>query len=322
MLIPSPPPEELFRQTCSSCNLKECSSITGRFNDVDCKEWIGCGSPLLAINSEVWTKMCHQGIRPNNFRAIQKENKRILQRDNKIPGFWQEWTLGCPIIGQNKYAVITAAHPVKNVAQETSLIYLSQIREGPEVRIVELGTETRQVHDMGKGLDILILKLHDNFDETMLAKKIHSSCDDRYIDFEPLFDHEPEIRAEVTKRGSASGNTFGVVITNNTILIPNVSNEPVDAFGVTSIETNSETYGFAKNGDSGSIVLQNHRADPKRRAFGIISCKQKLFSEIQQRFVPNAIVCVKITNCLRYIKEHFSIEPAPRPSMELQDCVI
>ena len=331
-LSASLPPEDLNRN-CSFCYSPDCKSVTGQFHDIVCKEWIGCGSPVLAIHAPMYERMLsnennHQPT-PENITEIKLLLKQHLQENERSSKYLAEWSLGCPIICENKCAFITAAHPLKDLAPEFPVKYFSQICVQNRNRLVELGTKTWQVYNKRRGLDILILQLHEEFDTTLLTKKVHSSCDRRYINFSPVFDREPEIGKEVTKRGLITGNTFGSVITNNGIIMPIKSdngateNKAVNAFAVSTIETNSRVVSkFAKRGDSGSVVLDNDRSSSTRMAYGLVWRRQKVYSEIHRKYVKTAIVCAKTTNCLAYVEKHFKIEAFPRHTSEFCDCDI
>ena len=330
----SDPPMDLELE-CTFCSSSSCKSITGQYHDIGVRESIGCGSPLLAMYAADWNTICSTGRKPTNITQLKQK-----LTNGKV---YKEWSLGCRMECDNNVCFLSSAHSLRSFNRTEDVVFLSEYRVDNTQRntrrrnthrithrlqLVELGSNAWQLYDQSRALDILVIHLRPDFDHSILSIQVHSSCEESYLDVVPKFDQEPIINQEVVKRGAASGNTFGTVITARGIWTPIICDEtrqiqsvqPVEAFAINTLDRNNTP--FAQNGDSGSVVFENGRSTKTRQAYGIVWRKQKVYDELNMDYMDKATVCVKMKPCLGHVKDIFGVEIDQGPSTTCNNCNI
>ena len=321
---------------CPLCEKTGCPSQTGYQNDKACRPWVGPGSPILGLTKRMWKKIQNNLNRPKTLEDVIACHKQIVESGNGDKPFMEFWSVGCferSLINADEEVILTAAHPLDgsdktqpapldalNDPNNSSLVFLTQVKINDIDMVKVLGYVSNGIYSKLLGVDILMIHPCKDIKRYMCSK-IKSTCRPNYVNVKPYFQSTPELKRNVIKRGSVSGNTFGRICTREHLFMlvrttkhkshtkyTKIKKEVyryVDAFAVSYAQTECMAdRTFADKGDSGSVIFDASKHPEnkgnERNAYGIVWQRLKIYNEIEKK-QSEETVCCKINNCIDYL---------------------
>ena len=256
-----------------------------------------------------------------------KQIAEYIQKQENMDCVWDKWSVGAHMEAEEaetevtKQIIFTSYHPLENFKRDKRLIFLTEVITGnqTEVKVLSDSYVHRRSssdfnigqHDPGKAVNILILELHEEVHNLLQNKVQFCQSDEKEFKLQMVHVETEPSYTSISKRGSATGITYGDVIAREVHLQRSAQHGVASAgfaVGSTSVQASDESMPsmpFGTKGDSGSLAFEKSHASGNvliLKAHGIIWKNVKIRNNHTREWDHNATFCAKLKPNLETIK--------------------